>query len=279
MSCDRLRLRLHALEVRGLPDVRGLRVPGEGVAGGGVERLPAVVAVEDALVAAGEHVLVDRGIDDLLDLDRVRPDVLQEDVVAGLVLAQGVGVEVEVHGTGQGVGDDQRRGGQVVHLHVRVDPAFEVAVAGEHGGDGKVVGLDGLGDLGVQRAGVADAGGAAVADDVEAELLQVRGQARLLVVVGDDLGTGGHGGLDPRLGRQALVDGVAGQQCGGQHHGRVGRVGAGRDRGDRHRAVVQLELAAVCGLDVDRVGRAAVGPSRPMRVRRSASRQVRAPRR
>ena len=175
-------------------------------------------------------------------------------------------VEVEVHGSGQGVGDDQRRGGQVVHLHVRVDPAFEVAVAGQHSGDGKVVGLDGLGDFGVERAGVADAGRAAVADDVEAELLQVRGQARLVVVVGDNLGTGSHGGLDPRLGGQALVDGVAGQQCGGQHHGRVGRVGAGRDRGDRHRTVVQFELAAVRGLDADRVGRAAVG-CRAVRVR------------
>src|SRR4029078_12122146 len=125
------------------------------------------------------------------------------------------------------------RGGQVVHLDVRVDPAFEVAVTGEHGGDGEIVGLDGLGDLGVERTGVADAGGAAVAHDVEAELLQVWGQARLVVVVGDYLGAGGHGRLDPRLGRQALVDRVAGQQCGGQHHGRVGGVGAGGDRGDR----------------------------------------------
>ena len=173
--------------------------------------------------------------------------------------AQGIGVEVEVHGTGQGVGDDQRRGRQVVHLHVRVDPAFEVAVTGQHGGDGKVVGLDGLGDFGVERAGVADAGGAAVTDDVEAELLQVRGEAGLLVVVGDHLGAGSHGGLDPRLRGQALVHGVAGQQCGGEHHGRVGRVGAGRDRGDRHCSVVQLELAAVCSDNLHRAGRTACG--------------------
>ena len=42
-------------------------------------------------------------------------------------------------------------------------------------------------DLGDQRAGVADAGGAAVADQVEAELVEVRREAGLLVVVGDDL--------------------------------------------------------------------------------------------
>ena len=35
---------------------------------------------------------------------------------------------------GDGVGDDQRRRGQIVGLDFRVDAALEVAVAGEHGG-------------------------------------------------------------------------------------------------------------------------------------------------
>ena len=54
-------------------------------------------------------------------------------------------------------------------------------------------------DLLGQRAGVADAGGAAVADEVEAELVEVRRQAGPLVVVGDDLRAGRQRGLDPRL--------------------------------------------------------------------------------
>ena len=141
--------------------------------------------------------------------------------------------DVDVHGAGERVGDDQRRGGQVVHLDVGVDPALEVAVAGEHRGDREVVLVDGLGDLLRQRAGVADAGGAAVADEVEAELVQVRGQAGPLVVVGDDLGAGGQRGLDPRLAGQALLDRLLGQQRGADHDVRVGGVGAGGDRGDR----------------------------------------------
>src|SRR3546814_20157553 len=60
-----------------------------------------------------------------------------------------------------------------VHLHFGVVPAFEITVAREHRGHGQVVLGDALGHRFVQRAGVADAGGAAVADHVEAELLQV----------------------------------------------------------------------------------------------------------
>ena len=50
-----------------------------------------------------------------------------------------------------------------------------------------------------QRAGVADAGGAPVADQAEPELLQVRGQPRPVVVVGDHPGAGRQRGLHPRL--------------------------------------------------------------------------------
>jgi hypothetical protein len=104
--------------------------------------------------------------------------------------AQRLGLEVEVHRAGQRVGDHQRRAGQVVHLDVRVDPALEVPVARQHRHDGQVGLVDRGRDLLGQRAGVADAGGAAVADQVVAQLLQVRPEAGLLVVVGDDLRAG-----------------------------------------------------------------------------------------
>ena len=50
---------------------------------------------------------------------------------------------------------------------------LEVAVARQHGRDGQVVGVDGLGDLGQQRPGVADAGGATKADQLVAECIEV----------------------------------------------------------------------------------------------------------
>ncbi len=93
-----------------------------------------------------------------------------------------------------------------------------------------------------QRAGVADARRAAVADEVEAELLQVRRHARLVQVVGHHLASRARGCVFTHgFVRQPALDGVLRQQPGGEHHRRVRRVRAARDRRDHDRAVRQRE--------------------------------------
>ena len=169
----------------------------------------------------------------------------EEDVVAVGVLAERLVEQVDVHRPRERVGDDERRRREVVHLHVGVDPALEVAVAAEHGDDREVLGVDDRGDLLGQRAGVADARRAAVADEVEAERLERLDQAGLLVVLHHDLRAGRERRLDPRLGRQAALDGVAREQPGADHHRRVRRVRARRDRRDHDVAVVELGLGPV----------------------------------
>jgi len=93
-----------------------------------------------------------------------RPDVGEEHVRAVRVLPERVVDQVDVHRPGQRVGDDERRRGQVVHLHVGVDAPLEVAVARQHRADRQVVGVDGRGDLVRERTGVADSGRASIAD-------------------------------------------------------------------------------------------------------------------
>ena len=130
-----------------------------------------------------------------------------------LVLAERVVVEVDVHRAGERVGDAQGGRGQVVHLHVGVDPALEVAVAREDRDDGEVLGVNDVRDLVGQRPAVADAGRAAVADEVKAELVEVLGQPGAVEVLGHDLGARGQRGLDPRLDLQAPLDRVARQDA------------------------------------------------------------------
>ena len=173
------------------------------------------------------------------------PEVAQVDLFALVVGSQRVLVEVDVHRPGQRVGHAQRGRGEVVHLHVLVDAALEVAVAREHRADGEVALVDRGGDLVGQRAGVPDARGAAVADEVELQRLEVLGQPGAVQVLGDDLGAGGERGLDPRLDVQAPLDRVAGENARPDHHRRVRGVRAAGDGGDHDVAVVQLELLAV----------------------------------
>ncbi len=76
-------------------------------------------------------------------------------------------------------------------------------------------------------------------------------QAGLDVVVGDDAGAGGERGLDPGRRAQALLDGLLGEQAGGDHDVGVGGVGAGGDGGDDDGAVVEVGVGidAEAGLD------------------------------
>src|SRR6266540_1364684 len=76
---------------------------------------------------------------------------------------------MSVTGAGCGVMPSKYGG---LRTYVGVDAPLEVAVAGQHADHGEVMLVDGRGDLLRQRAGVADAGGAAVPDQVEAELVQ-----------------------------------------------------------------------------------------------------------
>ena len=204
---DRRGFGRHTVEVRGLANVGRLRIPVEGVARRCGQAAPALVTGEHIGVAADEHLPVDRGGDGVVDFLLGGPDVMQENVVAVRVGAQRIGLEVEVHRPGDSVGDHQWWRCQVVHLHVGGDAALEVAVTGEHRRHRQIVVVDRRGDLRSQRTGVADAGGASVAAQVVAQLLQVRPQTGLLVVVGDHLRAGRHIGLDPRLGGQPLLDG------------------------------------------------------------------------
>ncbi len=113
--------------------------------------------------------------------------------------------------------------------------------------------VDGLAHLGDERAGVADAGRAAVADEVEAELVEVRREAGPLVVVGDHLrarapGSSsptacGPGPCRPRSWRAARPPIIT--------HGLEVLVQRG-DRRDGDRAVADARAPGRRGLEVDR---------------------------
>ena len=87
-------------------------------------------------------------------------------------MTQHVVLQVHIHGAGERIRHHERRRSEEVHLHFRMHAAFEVAIAGEHRGGDDIAGLDARGNFRLQRAGIADAGGAAVADDIEADGLE-----------------------------------------------------------------------------------------------------------
>ena len=224
------------LEERRLCDVRRAVLPGIPVARRDRQQPPGVVAVEDRRVGPPEELGVDGAGDDRADLVRLGPDVGEEDRPPVAARPERLGRQVDVDPAGQREGDDERRRGEVARACQRMDPALEVAVPGQDRGDDQVVRLDRGGDRLVERPGVADAGRAAVAGQGEPERLERRHQPGRLEVAGHRARARRQRGLDRRLDAQAAGDRVAGKQTGPDHHGRVGRVGARRDRRDGDRA-------------------------------------------
>src|SRR5207237_631746 len=83
--------------------------------------------------------------------------------LAVIALAERVALQVGADRPGQGIGNHERRRGQVIGPHLGVDAALEIAVAGQDRGDREVALVDRVGNRLGQRSGIADAGGAAVA--------------------------------------------------------------------------------------------------------------------
>src|SRR5690606_22664396 len=104
-------------------------LPREHAAGRRLGGLPLGRALEDLPVALRELLLADRRADRVRDLLVRRPDVAQVDVLAVLALADRILLEVDVERSGQRVGDDEGRRGEVVRARLRADAALEVAVA------------------------------------------------------------------------------------------------------------------------------------------------------
>ena len=97
------------------------------------------------------------------DLFLAGPDVAQVDRLAILAHAQRLAADVRAHTASQRISHHQGRRGEPVGFHQRVNTAFEVAVARQHGSHGQVVLGDGFFNGFRQRPGVADTSRAAVA--------------------------------------------------------------------------------------------------------------------
>jgi len=106
--------------------------------------------------------------------------------------------EVDVHPPGEAIGDDERRAGEVVRTNLRVDASLEVAVPRKDARGPEILGVDRTFDRLGKRAGVPDTGRTAVADDVVAEVFEVREKPRRFEIFGDDAASGRETRLDVR---------------------------------------------------------------------------------
>ncbi len=154
-------------------------------------------------------------------------------------------LEVNVDGAGKSVGNDKRRGGKIVGSSVRMDTSLEVSVTRENSRCDKVVIDDAVLDLVGDLTRVTDASHATISSGGETELVKVLLDTSLFVVLSDNVGAGGEGGLDVGFDGEALLDSVLGEKTSLEHNIGVGCVSA---RGDGSNDKVTLVESVLLSL-------------------------------
>ena len=207
--CQRLGPGRQTDEKGRLLDVGGIFLPLVKLPGRHVELVPLLVSAKDVGIVGGEGIGVNAALHQPRDFPIIRPDVFQVYRLPVRVGAYRVAAQVDVYVAGQRVGDHQGRRGEIVGPDMAVDAPLEIAVAGEYCGYRQFAFYDGLGDMIGERAAVADAGGASVPYQVEAQGIQVGGEPGGGKVIGDHLGAGSKARLHPRPYLQPAQHGVS----------------------------------------------------------------------
>ena len=115
----------------------------------------------------------------LADLFHRRPDVAQINILAvASSWPSGSFDKILFDGAGERERDDQRRAHQEIRFDALVHARFEIAIAGKHAGRDQIMIGDDVFNRRIERPGISDAGRAAITHQIEAELIQIRLQAR-----------------------------------------------------------------------------------------------------
>ena len=179
----------HLIEIRCAANVSRTLVPSVSVAFGDGKPAPVFVSGEDVVVTFAEHVGGNRA-QRILDLALRWPEIGEVNRLTVSSGAQRLFPKININFPRQCKCHHQWRRHQIVCAHVRIDASFKISIAREHGGNHEVLAINLVGDFFRQRAGVSDASGAAVSDDVEFQFLEIGCEAGMLQIVANDFRPG-----------------------------------------------------------------------------------------
>ena len=115
---NRRRGHFQTFEIRRVGDIGAACAPLIGFRTFDVDLLPMFVALIDVGIARLEHFAADIRGHQIVDFGVGGPDILQEDVITGLVLPDRGGGEILGHRALQCIGDNQRRRSEEVGAHI-----------------------------------------------------------------------------------------------------------------------------------------------------------------
>src|SRR5258707_4335935 len=160
-------------EERRFMNVVALLVPLINVAGAGWNFVPLRILVGEIAIKFSENFRSKRGLHGVAHFLQARPEIAQKSVFSAFVLADRLFGQIEVDPARERESDYQRRRHQEIRLNVLMDTRFKVAVSGKDRCCDQIIIMNRFLDLGMKRAGITDAGGTTISDQIESQLIQI----------------------------------------------------------------------------------------------------------
>ena len=243
--CDRPGLHAKSEEEWRFLDVCARRVPLVNLSGRRWHLVPFRILIGKTSVELLKNLGLERRLHGFADFLETRPDVLEIDINPILVLRDWFLREVDIHAAREGECHNERRRHQEIRPDILVNAGLEIPVAGENSRRHEVILDNGRFDFGVERTGIADAGCAPVADDLESELVEILLQPGFFQVVLHHARTRGERGLHGRIHMKPAQNRFFRKQPGSEHHAGIAGVRAACDGGDEHRSVAEHTVLLV----------------------------------
>src|SRR5438067_9514453 len=160
-------------EKRWFLNVIALFVPLINVTGAGWNFVPLRILVGEIAIKLAENFRRKRGLHRVAHFLQARPEIAQKNFFSVLAFANRFFRQIEINPAGEREGDYNRRRHQEIRLDVLMNARFEIAVSRKDRCRNQIIIMYRFLDLGMKRAGITDAGGATISDQIEAKLIQV----------------------------------------------------------------------------------------------------------
>jgi len=118
-----------------------------------------------------------RGLHGVAHFLQARPEIAQKSFFSVLVFTDRFFRQIKINPARKRERDHQRGRHQEIRLDVLMNARFEIAVSGKDRGRDQIIVMNRFLDLGVKWAGIPDAGGATISDEIESKLIEVRLQS------------------------------------------------------------------------------------------------------
>ena len=142
--------------------------------------------VGEIAIKFAKHFRLECRLHRLSDFTQARPQIAQKSLFPVFIFAERFSRKIDIYPASQRKRDHQGRRHQKIRLDVLMHARLKISIPRKHRGCNQIEFVDRFLDIRMERSGVADAGGATVADEIKSQFIEVFLQPGFVEIVGNN---------------------------------------------------------------------------------------------